>query len=210
MERSITYIKTIPPEAAEGRLKTIYDRISGPDGRVDNILMAHSLRPHTLEGHMTLYKSVLHHSSNQLSKWFLETIGVYVSLLNNCAYCVDHHYTGLKRFLKDDEKAKAIHSTLEIGKTDVMAASDALDAKAAAGLNYAGQLTRSPSSVREKDISDLRNAGYEDGEILEINQVTAYFAYANRTVLGLGCSTAGETLGLSPNNSNDQKDWGHQ
>ena len=38
----------------------------------------------------------------------------------------------------------------------------------------------------------LREAGWDDGEILEINQVCAYFAYANRTVLGLGCSTEGE------------------
>lgn len=33
---------------------------------------------------------------------------------------------------------------------------------------------------------------------LEINQVVAYFAYANRTVLGLGVNTEGEILGLSP------------
>ena len=29
-------------------------------------------------------------------------------------------------------------------------------------------------------VEGLRAAGYDDGEILEINQVTAYFAYANR------------------------------
>ena len=56
----------------------------------------------------------------------------------------------------------------------------------------------------------MRNAGFDDGEILEINQVTAYFSYANRTVLGLGCSTDGDVLGLSPNNSEDPNDWGHK
>ena len=39
---------------------------------------------------------------------------------------------------------------------------------------------------------------------------TAYFAYANRTVLGLGCSTEGDVLGLSPGASDDPEDWGHQ
>ena len=55
-----------------------------------------------------------------------------------------------------------------------------------------------------------RDAGVSDGEILEINQVVAYFAYANRTVLGLGCSTKGDVLGLSPGNGDDPQDWGHQ
>ena len=49
----------------------------------------------------------------------------------------------------------------------------------------------------------MRAAGYTDGDVLEINQVTAYFAYANRTVLGLGCSTEENILGLSPNQSDE-------
>ena len=76
-------------------------------------------------------------------------------------------------------------------------------------MEYARQLTRNPSSVLEDIIKQMRVAGYSDGEILEINQVSAYFNYANRTVLGLGCSTQGDILGLSPNNNNDPDDWGH-
>ena len=49
-----------------------------------------------------------------------------------------------------------------------------------------------------------------DGEILEINQVVSYFNYANRTVLGLGVSTKGDIIGLSPNNSDDENHWNHQ
>ncbi len=63
--------------------------------------------------------------------------------------------------------------------------------------------------MSEGIVADLRSAGYTDGEILEINQVSAYFSYANRTVLGLGCSTDGDILGLSPNNSDDPDDWNH-
>lgn len=93
----MSWIETIPYEAATGRLRTVYERIQGPNGYLDNILTVHSLRPHTLHGHMTLYKNVLHHSRNTLPKWLLETAGVYVSLLNGCPYCVDHHYAGLRR-----------------------------------------------------------------------------------------------------------------
>jgi uncharacterized protein YciW len=62
----------------------------------------------------------------------------------------------------------------------------------------------------EADVTALRGAGWDDGEVLEINQVCAYFNYANRTVLGLGCSTKGDVLGLSPNNSDNPDDWGHR
>lgn len=49
-------------------------------------------------------------------------------------------------------------------------------------------------------------AGLSDGEILEVNEVTAYFAYANRTASGLGVSTLGDVLGLSPADSAED-DW---
>ena len=64
--------------------------------------------------------------------------------------------------------------------------------------------------LTEKNIIELRESGYTDGEILEINQVSAYFSYANRTVLGLGCNTDGDIIGLSPGNSDDPDDWGHR
>ena len=76
-------------------------------------------------------------------------------------------------------------------------------------MDYARQITRDPGGIQEDIIHRLRATGYSDGEILEINQVTAYFNYANRTVLGLGCSTDGDILGLSPNKSENPNDWNH-
>ena len=37
--------------------------------------------------------------------------------------------------------------------------------------------------------------GASDEEILEVNQVCAYFNYSNRTLNGLGVSTEGDTIG---------------
>ena len=197
--------RTVPYEHAEGRLRRLYDRVKGPGDNVDNIMMMHSLRPHSLEGHMALYKHVLHHSGNMVPKWFLETIGIWVSLLNRCAYCVDHHSKGLDRLLADPVRSVAIRTALDSGKID----SAPFEDKETRALRYAEVLTRDPSFVTEATIEGLRAAGYDDGEILEINQVTAYFAYANRTVLGLGCSTEGDILGLSPGKSDRPDDWSH-
>ncbi len=201
----MTWIATIEPRAAEGRLKKTYARVTGPDGQIDNILRAHSLRPHTLEGHMALYKSVLHHAANKVSRRLLEAIGIYVSHLNGCAYCVEHHYAGLCRILDDPERGPVIRRSLEDERPG-----QAFSGPALAALEYAARLTRDPGRIEEADIEALRQAGLSDGEILEINQVAAYFAYANRMVLGLGISLDREVLGHSPREQSDGDDWTHR
>ena len=200
----MSWIKEISYEEAEGQLKKLYNRVKGPNNNIDNVLSVHSLRPHSLLGHMALYKNVLHHTNNTLPKWYLETIGVYVSHLNKCAYCVDHHFEGLKRLLNDDQKAIKLKEDLIQDLENI-----SLEKGQIEGLKYAKRLTLAVTEMQEDDIVNLRNAGLSDGEILEINQVTSYFNYVNRTVLGLGVNTKGDILGLSPNDSNDASNWSH-
>ena len=201
----MTWIDVISYDDADGKVKMLDDRVKGPDNNVDNIMMLHSLRPHSMEAHMTMYKYVLHHTGNSISKWFLETLGVWVSRLNDCDYCVEHHFAGLQRLLADDARSAAIRHAIETRNIDAAPLDDAQKT----AMEYARQITRDPGGMQESIVHSLRQAGYSDGEILEINQVTAYFNYANRTVLGLGCSTAGDILGLSPNKSDDPDDWNH-
>ncbi|MDH3439816.1 MAG: peroxidase-related enzyme [Gammaproteobacteria bacterium] len=200
----MTWIATISYDDADGALKALYDRIKGPDNNVDNIMMAHSLRPHTMEGHMALYKYVLHHPRNELPKWYLETIGVYVSLLNQCRYCIEHHYAGLVRLLKDAERGEQIRAALDANDPAA-----AFEGRELAGLRYVEKLTQSAATLGAGDIQAMRDAGLSDGEILEINQVAAYFAYANRMVLGLGINTDGDIVGLSPGDNSDPDNWSH-
>ena len=201
----MTWIRTISYEEATGKVRGLYERIKGPGDNVDNIMMAHSLRPHTMEGHMAIYKYVLHHPRNTLPKWLLEAIGVYVSLLNRCEYCVEHHYVGMQRLLNDEGRAADIRAALEAEDPG-----RAFEGRELAALEYAAQLTRMPFDVSAGDLEDLRQAGLDDGEILEVNQVTAYFAYANRTVLGLGIVTEGDIIGLSPSDGEDPDNWQHR
>jgi uncharacterized peroxidase-related enzyme len=201
----MAFINVISPTQSDGRLAKIYKRIQAPDGQVDNVLQVHSLRPHTLEGHMALYKAVLHHTSNQLQEWYLEAVGVLVSTLNGCRYCALHHSAGMERLLKaaslDHEAYSAALKKNEPGVP--------FTPREQAGLIYARKLTRSPGQVKPEDIEILREAGYEDGEILELNQVSAYFAYANRTVSGLGVNTDDEVIGQSPATGDDEAGWSH-
>lgn len=200
----MSFIKTIPYKEASNSLKRLYDKVKGPNNTIDNIMQIHSLRPHTMIGHMALYKNVLHHSNNTIPKWFLETIGVYVSLINRCSYCVDHHFEGLKRLLNDDAKAEVINKKLITNSYDTL-----FDKDYSLVLRYAEKLTKNPNQITEDQIIELKNEGLDDGQILEINQVISYFNYANRTVLGLGVNIDGDILGLSPNDG-DNKNWNHK
>lgn len=200
----MTWIHTISYDDSSGELRQLYDRVKGPDNNVDNVMLAHSLRLHSMQGHMTLYKYVLHHSRNTLPKKYLEAIGVYVSSLNNCDYCVEHHFAGMTRVLDDTARAESIREALQKRRPQ-----DVFDGAELAGLNYASKLTLRASQVTEADIETMRQAGLDDGQILEINQVTAYFNYANRTVLGLGVNTSGDVIGLSPGDSSDPENWSH-
>ncbi len=201
----MSWIRTVPYEDADGQLLYLYDRVKGPDGRIDNIMRAHSLRPHAMAGHMALYKSVLHDRRNTLEPWLLEALGVYVSLLNGCAYCVEHHMAGLARLLRDQERAAAIRAALAADRPEQV-----FTGRELVLMRYAERLTNEPAALGEADVEGLRAAGLDDGQILEANQVVAYFAYANRTVLGLGVTTEGDVLGLSPANAADPDDWQHR
>lgn len=201
----MTFIKVISPSQASGRLQKVYRRVQAPDGQVDNVLQVHSLRPHTLEGHMAIYKAVLHHSNNLLPEWYLEAVGVLVSRLNGCDYCATHHAAGLERLLNAAAlNAKDYMAVLQTGKP-----AEPFTSQQQAGLAYARKLTLEPGLIEAADIEALRDTGFDDGEILELNQVAAYFAYANRTVSGLGVIMEGEVLGQSPPTGDDDAGWSH-
>jgi uncharacterized peroxidase-related enzyme len=186
----MSWIQSITPEQASGRLKAQYQRLLAPDGRLDNIITVHGLRPHALEGHLALYRAALHHTANTLPKAYLEAVGVLVSRLNGCAYCVAHHRAGLLREAADAATGEAMLVALD---SDTPGAP--FTAGEQAGLAYAGKLALAPATVSVADIEAMRAAGLDDGQILEINQVTGYFCYANRVVLGLGVTLDGEALG---------------
>jgi len=53
-------------------------------------------------------------------------------------------------------------------------------------LAYAVKLTRQPGEMVSADVDTLRTAGFSDRDILDIVEVVAYYAYANRIADGLG------------------------
>jgi uncharacterized protein YciW len=51
------------------------------------------------------------------------------------------------------------------------------------------KLTVSPWAMTEEDLAPLRAVGLTDADIVDANQVVAYFNYVNRVADGLGSSS---------------------
>ncbi len=184
------WIKMISDEEASGRLKELLDKARTPHGTVDTVMRVHSLRPETMNGHVTLYRSVLHSDENTLPFWFLEVIASYTSILNDCTYSLTHHFMNVRNLLRDQPRSDKIFVALKAHRPE-----DVFAGKELALLRYAAKLTTDVGKMVKSDFDALRIAGCEDGEILEVNQVCAYFNYSNRLLNGLGATTENDIIG---------------
>ncbi len=53
-------------------------------------------------------------------------------------------------------------------------------------LEYADKVTRDATKVQREDIDGLREVGFDDQAILQINLIASWFNYINRVADGLG------------------------
>ena len=184
------WIKMISDDEAGPRLRELLDHARTPHGTVDTVMRVHSLRPETMNGHVTLYRSVLHSDENSLPFWFLEVVASYTSILNDCTYSLTHHFMNVRNLLKDQPRSDRIFVALKAGRPE-----DEFSGKDLALLRYAAKLTTDVGKMVKSDFEALQIVGCSDGEILEVNQVCAYFNYSNRLLNGLGCTTDGDVVG---------------
>ena len=184
------WIRMIEDQDADPELLEVLKLARTPHGTVDNVMRVHSLRPNTMKGHVILYRAALHDDANTLPMWLQEVIGSYVSLLNDCDYSYANHWANAKHLMGDDAKADAAESALKNRKPE-----DAFDGKTLALLRYAQKLTLTPGEMARDDVNALTEAGVDDGEILEANQIIGYFNYVNRCLNGLGVTTEGDIVG---------------
>lgn len=191
-----SWIKMITDEEADEDLKSALNLAKTPHNTVDNVLRVHSLRPSTMRGHMTLYKSVLHDKKNTIPKWFQETLSSYVSILNDCDYSFQNHWRNACYLINNKEKSDKIELSLSEKKPQ-----NEFKGKELALLLYAEKLTLKPSKMNKSDYEKLKEVNISDSEILEANQIICYFNYVNRSINGLGVTTEGDIVGYYSNSN---------
>ena len=188
------WISIINDDEADSDLLKALESARTPHGTVDNVMRVHSHRPNTMLGHVALYQAVLHDSANTLPTWLQEVIGSYVSTLNNCDYSYANHWKNAVHLIGDKTRADTIELALKNRCPE-----DAFTGQELALLQYAETLTLTPGKMKEKDVRALQDAGLDDGQILEANQIIGYFNYVNRCLNGLGVTTQGDVIGYYSN-----------
>jgi uncharacterized peroxidase-related enzyme len=97
-----------------------------------------------------------------------ERIALAVAQVNGCDYCLSaHSYLGLN-LAKISPEEVAPNRKGESG-----------DAKANAAVHFAAKVVRERGHINEADIKAVRDAGYSDGQIVEILAVTAENIFTN-------------------------------
>ena len=182
----MAWIRVIREEEATGDLQKAYEEIKAKRGKISNIMRVHSLNPKAMLKHMEMYLALMFDDSG-LSREEREMLGVVVSRANRCEYCVKHHAIALDHYWKDEGKTDKLANDFE---------SVDLPTRHCHMLKYAYKLALTPHAVTHEDIQALRENGFTDHEILNIDLITGYFCFVNRIVLGLGVSfTADEVAG---------------
>ena len=97
-----------------------------------------------------------------------ERIALAVAQVNGCDYCLSaHSYLGLN-LAKISPEEVALNRKGKSG-----------DAKANAAVSFAAKVVRDRGHITDADIKAVRDAGFRDGQIVEILAVTAENIFTN-------------------------------
>ena len=93
-----------------------------------------------------------------------------------------HHGAGLRKLINDEVLVEQLKEDFHTSN---------IDEKDRAMLKYVAKLTLEPWSMGKNDVEKLRESGFSDEAILDIAQVTGYYAFVNRLADGLGVELEG-------------------
>jgi uncharacterized peroxidase-related enzyme len=123
------------------------------------------------------YFNLLVNKEGHLSNADRELLGVVVSGINRCTYCVISHGQALRTFSEDERTSDLV--AVNWRQAD-------LGEREAAMAAYAEKLTLHPAEMTEADLDPLRAVGLDEHQIMELVQVIAMFNLTNRVSSALG------------------------
>lgn len=165
-------IQPVNGEAANAETSKILSTITKTMGRVPNIIATMAQSPAVANAYLGFSQAL---GGGSLSARLREQIALAVGEENACSYCVSAH-TALGKGAGLDEEA-------------IIAARQgtASDSQERQALEFAQKLVRDRGNVTDSDINQLRDAGFNEGEVSEIvanvalNLFTNYFNHVAQT-----------------------------
>lgn len=180
----MAWIRTIDWGDATGELKEAYDWQAASLGEPAEFTRVGSLFPGIVAERLSLYRTV-ERCPSSLSPIERQLACYVTSLCNGTAHCA----SGLRLKLVSLEiDPAALRSVEEDPRSP-----DLDDPRLRAICHHAAKLTVAPTEMVESDIDELRAHGLDDLDLLDLNNLVAYYNYINRVVNGLGIRSVMET-----------------
>ena len=146
-------INVIDQHNANPEQKALLDAIQGQLGMVPNFLKVFANSPVALQAFLGLHGVA---NAGSLSPQTRERIALALAQQNTCEYCLSAHTAiGRKAGLTGDEIAAARAGGSE-------------DAKAAVAVKLARSLVEHKGDITTAELTEAREAGYSDADIVEI------------------------------------------
>lgn len=157
-------IEVLKPEQVPADSKPTLDAFTKNIGFTPNMMATFATSPIAFNGWAGLFGAM----SKALDVKTRDSIGLAVSEVNGCSYCLTVHSYTAKHMakLEDDEiiLARKGHAT---------------DPKRDAAIQFAKKVIETRGKVRDADVAVVRDAGYTDANILEIVGLVAMYTLTN-------------------------------
>ena len=183
----MAFIRMIEAEAAEGRLKEIYEKDRTLWGEVSPVTRMWSLRPDALEKYLAFKKTVFF-GGTTLGRVREELLATVLSRVTRCSNCAVTHGEFLRQELGCDHAR-----VLEIARDYRSAGLDPADV---AMLDFAVKVTEAADRITPEDVEGLRRAGFDETQVLDVILVAAYRNFMSRVVNAAGLTLEGRTAAL--------------
>jgi uncharacterized peroxidase-related enzyme len=170
----MVWIRTIDPDDADGRLAEAYGWQARKLGRPTEFTQLGSLAPEVVHARLTLYRASEGVPSRLTAAQRL-LISYLTSILNATPHCAS-----LARTELCGQGEIALVEALDAREYAALSAADAALAR------YVEKLTLHPGEMTAADLETLRQAGFDDLDILDANNQCAHLNYTNRVANGLG------------------------
>jgi uncharacterized peroxidase-related enzyme len=141
-------------EAATAAAQPLLHAVKKQLGIVPNLFRVVANSPAALEGYLGLNGAL---AKGTLDAGTRERIALAVAEIDGCDYCLAAHtYLGKNLAKLDDAEIAANRE----GSSN--------DAKAAAAVRFAVKIVRERGHIGDADLAEVRNAGFDDAQIIEI------------------------------------------
>jgi len=146
-------INVVTKETANAEQAALIDAIQSQLGMVPNFLKVFANSPAALKAFLGLHGVA---GDGSLDAQTRERIALALAQQNSCEYCLSAH-TAIGR-----------NAGLTGAEIDANRAGSSHDAKAAVAVRFARSLVEHMGEVTTAEITEVRNAGYTDADIVEI------------------------------------------